>query len=160
MPRYFREGPIAGVIVDPLQRFGDGRGWLLEMFRTDELQERHLPAMAYVSETLPGVQRGPHEHVDQTDMFVFIGPGDFHIELWDNRPQSPTFDNHMALRGGAARPVRLIVPPGVVHGYRNVSDAPALVYNFPNRLYKGMGRSQPVDEVRHEQDPASPYHMA
>ena len=155
----FKEGPIAGVIVTPLQRFNDGRGWLLEMFRTDELPARHAPVMGYVSETLAGVQRGPHEHRDQADVFVFIGPGDFRVEMWDNRPGSETFANHLVLEAGAARPTRLVVPAGVVHGYRNVSDFPALVYNFPDRLYKGRGRAEPVDEIRHEQDPASRFKM-
>jgi hypothetical protein len=29
--------------------------------------------MAYISVTEPNVQRGPHEHVDQADLFCFIG---------------------------------------------------------------------------------------
>jgi dTDP-4-dehydrorhamnose 3,5-epimerase len=47
----------------------------------------------------------------------------------------------------------VIVPPGVVHGYRNIGDQAGLVVNLPNRLYKGQGRSEPVDEIRHEGDP-------
>ena len=46
--------------------------------------------MAYVSVTKPGVIRGPHEHVNQTDMFVFVGPGEFELHLWDRRESSPT----------------------------------------------------------------------
>jgi len=51
----------------------------------------------------------------------------------------------------------VIVPPGVVHAYRNVSDEPGWVFNFPNRLYRGPGRSEPVDEIRHEDLEDSPY---
>jgi dTDP-4-dehydrorhamnose 3,5-epimerase len=43
------------------------------------------------------------------------------------------------------------VPPGVVHGYTNVSDEDAWVVNFPNRLYAGAGKREPVDEIRHEE---------
>lgn len=159
MTRVFTEGPIADVLVAPLKRFGDARGWLLELFRVDDFPDVYAPTMGYVSETLPGVERGPHEHVDQADVFVFIGPGDFRLELWDNRPGSPTLDRHQSLVVGGSNPTRVIVPAGVVHGYKNVSDHPALVYNFPNRLYKGKGRAEPVDEIRHESDPNSPFRM-
>lgn len=159
MSTAFKDGPIDGVIVDRLKTFNDNRGWLMEMFRVDDLNPAHIPAMGYISETLPGISRGPHEHVDQTDIFLFIGPGNFRIELWDNRPASPTYRNHMKVLGGAGEPTRVIVPEGVVHGYKNISSTSALVYNFPNRLYKGPGRKEPVDEIRHEADPASPYHM-
>lgn len=155
----FKDGSIEGVIVDRLKSFSDNRGWLLEMFRVDDLQTEHVPTMGYVSETLPGVSRGPHEHVAQTDIFIFIGPGDFRIELWDNREASATYRTHQVVMGGAVQPTRLIVPHGVVHGYKNISSTPALVYNFPNRLYKGVGRMESVDEIRHEADPASPFKM-
>jgi dTDP-4-dehydrorhamnose 3,5-epimerase len=159
MPRQFQDGAIDGVLVAPLMRHRDERGWLVEMFRTDELPAAHVPVMGYVSETLPGVQRGPHEHTDQCDIFVFPGPGEFHIEMWDNRPTSPTYGRRMVLRAGESRPARLVVPPGVVHGYKNVSAVPALVYNFPDRLYRGPGRKEPVDEIRHELDADSPYRL-
>ena len=61
----------------------DDRGWLIEVFRNDQLHSP--PVMGYVSETLSGVERGPHEHEDQTDHFSFIGPGTFHLHLWENR---------------------------------------------------------------------------
>jgi len=32
-----------------------------------------------------------------------------------------------------------------------------MVLNMPDRLYKGEGRTGPVDEVRYEDDPDSPY---
>jgi dTDP-4-dehydrorhamnose 3,5-epimerase len=53
----------------------------------------------------------------------------------------------------------LIVPPGVVHAYQNVGGVPGLVFNCPNRLYKGAGRQEPVDEIRHEEDPDSPFKL-
>ena len=41
----------------------------------------------------------------------------------------------------------------MVHAYRNVGNAEGWVLNFPNRLYKGPGRKEPVDEIRHEDEP-------
>ena len=57
------EGDIDGleiVLVDP---YTDDRGWLIELFRSDETEPDLSPAMAYISLTHAGVTRGPHEHV-------------------------------------------------------------------------------------------------
>jgi dTDP-4-dehydrorhamnose 3,5-epimerase len=103
-----------------------------------------------MSETLPGASRGPHEHANQTDCFAFFGPGDFTLHLWDNRPGSPTQGRRMKLSVGAANPTFVLVPPGVVHAYKNAGTTPAWTLNAPNRLYAGRGRKEPVDEIRHE----------
>ena len=60
---------------------------------------------------------------------------------------------------GESEPAMLIIPPGVVHAYRNVGSGQGVVFNCPNRLYKGWGRKEPVDEIRHEDDAASPYRL-
>ena len=149
----FRKGPIEGVVVTPIRKFVDERGWLAEFFRHDELAQDFHPAMGYVSVTLSGVLRGPHEHVEQADLFAWIGPGEFKVTLWDNRPGSPTFQNRMELFMGQANPGSVIVPKGVVHCYRCVSAEVGWVLNCPNQLYAGEGKRAPVDEIRHEDDP-------
>lgn len=148
----FREGPIEGVIYFDLARHDDGRGWLIELFRTDELDEANHPRMAYVSETLPGVARGPHEHVDQSDYFAFVGPGDMKLYLWDIREDCATFKNRSTQIVGQSNRKAVVIPPGVVHAYKNIGDDPAWVVNLPNRLYAGEGKSEPVDEIRHEDE--------
>ncbi len=156
-PMEYREGPIDGVICKPLQAHHDPRGWLVELFREDELPAENRPAMAYVSETLPGVVRGPHDHVDQADFFAFLGPGDFELHLWDARPGSGTRGNRAVHTVGASNPQAVIIPPGVVHAYRNISEASGWVFNAPNRLYAGWGKQSPVDEIRYEEVPGSPF---
>ena len=59
----------------------------------------------------------------------------------------------------SGNPTVAIVPPGIVHAYENISTEDALVINMPDRLYKGEGKQQEVDEVRHEDDPASPFRI-
>ena len=146
----FRAGTIHDVVVRPLKRFADARGWLTELFRQDEMDPVHFPAMGYVSMTLPGVTRGPHEHVEQTDLFAFVGPSSFRVVLWDGRPASASYGIRQEVIAGADQPATVLVPPGVVHAYRNVGSEPGLVFNVPNRLYAGAGKKQPVDEIRHE----------
>ncbi len=151
------ESRIPGVVCRPLAIYEDSRGWLAEIFRQDELDQEQLPAMAYISVTQPGVGRGPHAHRQQTDLFCFPGPGEFRVTLWDQRPESPAFGLRQEFVLGENCPGLVIIPPGVVHGYRNLSDRPGLVCNFANRLYRGPGRTEPVDEIRFEDDPDSPF---
>ena len=155
----FKRGKIAGVVVRDLRKFVDGRGWLAELFRHDELSEEFHPAMAYVSSAEPRVQRGPHEHADQADLFCFMGPSNFMLRLWDNRPDSETYRLVMTLFVGADDPKSVLVPKGVVHAYRNIGSVPGVVINCPNRLYMGEGRREPVDEFRHEDDPQTIFRM-
>jgi dTDP-4-dehydrorhamnose 3,5-epimerase len=155
----FRDGSIDGVIWMPLKKYHDARGWLCELFRADDVPETYVPVMAYVSETQPGISRGPHEHVEQADYFCFIGPGNFKMYLWDNRPAAATYRVKETRVVGADAPFALIVPPGVVHAYKNVSPGPGVVVNCANRLYKGWGRAEPVDEIRHEEHADSLYKL-
>lgn len=155
----FTKGPIEGVVVRPLRKFVDERGWLSELFRHDELDSEFHPTMTYISSTEPGVTRGPHEHVDQADLFCFIGPSNFKIRVWDNRSESPTYNNVTTVYGGADNPLSVLIPKGVVHAYRNVGSSQGCVINCPNRLFMGEGRRDPIDEIRHEDDPDTPYRM-
>lgn len=147
---------IEGVLTRSLQRYSDARGWLSELFRLDELPEGFQPAMGYFSVTKPGIARGPHEHVHQTDAFAFLD-GQYELHLWENRPSMG--EKHVVLRVGAESPTLVFVPPGVVHAYKNIGNSDAFVLNFPNQLYAGEGKKQPVDEIRHESDPASPFRL-
>jgi dTDP-4-dehydrorhamnose 3,5-epimerase len=61
------------------------------------------------------------------------------------------------LVAGQSNRVRLTVPPGVVHAYKNISRVPGLVFNCPNRLYAGPGKRGPVDEIRYEDLADSPF---
>jgi dTDP-4-dehydrorhamnose 3,5-epimerase len=146
----YNDGDIDGVIIRPLQVFNDSRGWLIELFRQDELPAEQWPVMTYASQTLPGVTRGPHEHMDQTDGFAFIGPSDFKVLLWDARVTSPTRGRRSVHVFGASNPTAIWIPPGVVHAYCNIGAIPGLVFNGPNRLYAGWGKKDAVDETRYE----------
>ncbi|MEK7670351.1 MAG: dTDP-4-dehydrorhamnose 3,5-epimerase, partial [Bacteroidota bacterium] len=106
-----------------------------------------------VSSSGPGIMRGPHEHKEQADFFCFVGPSTFRISLWDYRKTSKTFGNRMMLEAGESAPRSVVIPAGVVHAYKNIGSTAGWVLNFPNRLYGGMNRKEPVDEIRHEDDP-------
>lgn len=146
---------IGGVIIKKIKKNKDDRGWLAEIYRRDEVNFQ--PAMSYVSVTKPGIIRGPHEHKYQSDCFVFIGPGNFELHLWDRQEGSATKGEHMKIEAGGENPVLVIVPPGVVHGYKCVGGENGWCINLPDKLYKGRGKSDDTDEIRWESEKGSPY---
>src|ERR1041385_6541953 len=159
MPEIFEPGQVHDVIVRQLPRHDDARGWLTELFRCDELPAQFLPVMAYISSTRPGITRGPHEHVDQADLFCFLGPSNFKVRMWDNRSDSPTYRKVSTLVAGENDPQLVNIPKGVVHAYQNIGDKDGIVINCPNRLYKGDRRGEEIDEIRHEDNPDTIFRM-
>jgi dTDP-4-dehydrorhamnose 3,5-epimerase len=157
MSENFHNDQIEGVVVRKLQKFTDSRGWLTELFRLDELMPEFHPVMTYISSTKPGVTRGPHEHIDQADLFCFIGPSNFKLRLWDNRRDSRTYKFVMTMVLGEDSPASVLIPKGIVHAYQNVGAVEGIVINSPNRLYMGEGKREPIDEIRHEDDETTVY---
>lgn len=151
-----QESPIKGVVIKKLSRNQDSRGWLTEIYRQDENKEIK-PVMSYLSHTNFNAIRGPHEHTKQTDFFIFPGPGDFELYMWDNRKDSPTYGKHMKVVVGENNKVSVLVPPGIVHGYKSISKDGSFSINLPNKLYKGEGKKQDVDEIRYEGKPESGF---
>jgi dTDP-4-dehydrorhamnose 3,5-epimerase len=145
---------MEGFKIQELSVHEDGRGWLAEIIRDDESDVK--PVMSYLSMTRPGLARGPHEHKEQTDYFCFVGK--FRIYLWDNRADSGTFRQRKIVETSGV-PTVAVVPPGVVHAYKNIDGKEGLVINLPDRLYRGWGKKEKVDEVRYEDDSDSPYKM-
>lgn len=153
----FNSGLINDIIINDMVKNSDSRGWLIELFRKDQIDKAIFPQMSYISLTYPGITRGPHEHREQTDYFCFLGPSTFKLLLWDTRKVSSTYGNMMVLEIGESDPKIVIVPPGVVHAYKNIGEVPGLVINLPNKLYAGWDKLETVDEIRYEGDLNSPF---
>jgi dTDP-4-dehydrorhamnose 3,5-epimerase len=60
---------------------------------------------------------------------------------------------------GEDNPKMVLVPKGVVHAYRNVGQSSGIVFNCPNRLYRGKGKRETIDEIRHEDDPETIFRL-
>jgi dTDP-4-dehydrorhamnose 3,5-epimerase len=148
---------LPGVRVEALPVFRDPRGSLHELYRADEIPAGFNPVMACSSWSAPGVTRGPHQHVGQDDYFTFAGPSEFNVYLWDDRSGSAKAARGWVIKTGTSAPSRIYVPRGVVHAYRNTGNVSGLVVTVTSLLFKGEGRRDPVDEIRHELNPDSPY---
>ncbi len=140
---------IEGVSIRRLIRHTDARGSLTEVLRSDWPEFPGF-GQALVTVNLPGVIRGWHWHRRQTDVIVVV-LGRALVPLYDARDESPTrgqLEEHVV---GEEELVAIVVPPGVYHGYKTLSHTPAIILNFPNRLYD----SARPDEERVPHDAAA-----
>lgn len=148
----------------PVDIHTDKRGSSFEMHRADNPEDTNI-RMGYLSWTLPGESRGPHEHTEQTDLFIFAGPGMFELRLWDIRHQPKKISVELAKELqrsyiiGNENPVKLKIMPGIVHGYKNISSVPGLVLNFPDELYRGWKKNAFADERKWELEKDNPFSM-
>jgi dTDP-4-dehydrorhamnose 3,5-epimerase len=135
-----------------LTRHVDERGSLTEILRSDWPEFRGF-AQATATLNYPGVIRAWHWHEQQTDLFVVIS-GMVKLPLYDARPDSQSHGAIAEFFLGEDNFAALLVPAGIYHGYKTVGHSPALILNFPDRLYD---RERP-DEHRIAHDaPDVPY---
>ncbi len=136
---------IVDVVVRPLIVNRDPRGILVETLKvtwTDCYDDERWPfAQTYYSVTEPWVARDEdrwHVHEHQSDRFV-VPSGNVVVALYDPRPESPTRGRVNLLRLGEANgdsgQILVLIPPRVLHGFIVLGPEPALLMNYPTRLY-------------------------
>lgn len=135
---------IDGVVLRELRVNRDDRGTLTELLRADwpDLYGDEYPfAQTYVSMTVPGIARDEdkwHVHERQTDRFYCLS-GAIVVAIADARADSPSHGQVMLVElaaiADAPAPLVVTIPPGTLHGFVVISDIPATLMNFPNRLY-------------------------
>ena len=143
---------INGVRIRHLAPHVDGRGSLTELFRSDWPEFERF-GQAILTLNLPGVVRAWHWHRRQTDAIVVVA-GRALLPLYDGRAGSPTFGTFQEQVGDGEHPFVMFVPPGVYHGYKTLGPIPALILNFPDRVYDP--RDPDEERIAHD-DPSVPY---
>jgi dTDP-4-dehydrorhamnose 3,5-epimerase len=127
----------------------DARGSLVEVHR--QSWHDHQVQQVYLSETLPGVIKAWHLHMEQTDLMVCV-KGRV-LVAWCPLSFSPRMVQERVL--DAATPEALAIPPGAAHGWMALGNESAVVMNMPNREYTGL------DEYRRDPHegpaPDTPY---
>lgn len=135
---------IDGVVLQPFAIFPDDRGYFMEVARMGTAPvDAFDPASTQVSASLsyPGTIKAFHFHRRQTDCWV-PAAGMMQVALVDLRVESPTFGRCNTLYLGSLRPWKVIIPPGVAHGYKIIGTEPAFLVYLTNRFY------DPSDEGR------------
>lgn len=143
---------IEGVIVKPLTRHVDDRGYLMEVMRSDdELFQKF--GQVYVSACFPGIVKAWHCHRLQFDFFCCLA-GNLKVGLFDDREGSPTRGETQSVVIGTLKPALIRIPPLVWHGFAAVGNETAVVLNVPTELYN----YREPDELRRDPfDPAIPF---
>jgi dTDP-4-dehydrorhamnose reductase/dTDP-4-dehydrorhamnose 3,5-epimerase-like enzyme len=134
------------VIVDEIRQFKDSRGFLSELWRSDDdTTNVAKPEMSYWSVTNPLVMRGPHEHALQVDFFI-TWFGRMVYQLYN-----PATDEMFHFITDPSCIYRIKVDIGIIHSYRNLELRPITTGNFPSSLFMGKDKAAPIDEIRHEE---------
>ena len=126
-------GRIDGCHAIRLSANSDDRGHLIELLT---IRDSPIDPIVHVYQVFaePHSVRAWIYHAIQTDRLCFTD-GLFRVVLFDIRESSPTFQNRAELIVGANCPVRLTIPPFVVHGVENLGETRASFLNFPDRVY-------------------------
>ena len=135
---------IEGVRLERAALWSDDRGYFLELARLGEgLTSAYPPGTTQISGSLsyPGMIKAFHYHCRQSDCWVAVA-GMLQAVLVDLRAGSPTFGRRNTVYLGALRPSRLLIPPGVAHGYKVIGTEAAVLVYVTDRFY------DPEDEGR------------
>jgi len=136
---------IDGVRVAALTLWPDDRGYFMELLRaqTGLAQDYAATGTLQVSAALsyPGTIKAIHYHLKQTDLWHPTA-GQFQVMLYDMRVASPTFGQLNTIYTGSLRPLQILIPPGVGHGYKIIGPDPAVLVYATDRFY------DPSDEGR------------
>jgi dTDP-4-dehydrorhamnose 3,5-epimerase len=135
---------IEGVQLEAIELWPDDRGYFLEIHRMGRGLAAHFPAdttQVSIAVNYPGVIKAFHHHLKQYDCWTPAG-GMLQVALVDLRAASPTFGARNTLYLGALRPWRVLIPPGVGHGYKVIGEQAATLVYLTDRFY------DPQDEGR------------
>jgi dTDP-4-dehydrorhamnose 3,5-epimerase-like enzyme len=113
--------------IKELEPHLDGRGWLVEMLKRNEMREDIK--QIYVASIKPGAVRGNHYHLKRTEWFFLIGDkAEFYLE--DLRS-----GKRINLKLSSKRPRLVTVFPGVAHALKNTGKKTIYLVSAQNTVY-------------------------
>jgi len=125
------------VIIEPVVH-GDERGYFIETFRADKLEEFLGYKINFCqdneSKSARGVLRGLHYQLPpkaQTKLVRVIQGRVLDVSV-DIRRGSPTFGKHVAVELSAENKRQLLVPRGFAHGFVVLEDDTIFAYKVDN----------------------------
>ena len=124
---------IHGVKVKKLKVIPDERGRLMEILRRDDEMFKSF-GQVYMTTAKPGVVKAWHYHKKQDDNFTCVY-GKMRLAMYDARKKSPTYKEVNEFTISTDDPMLVLIPKGVYHGFKCVSDVEAIVINTPTKPY-------------------------
>jgi dTDP-4-dehydrorhamnose 3,5-epimerase len=134
----FTPQSIADVILLEPTVHGDERGYFMESFRRDALEEAIGCKVNFIqdneSKSNKGVLRGLHYQLPpyaQAKLVRVIEGSVLDVAV-DIRKSSPTFGQHVSVELTAENKHQLFVPHGFAHGFVVLSDSATFAYKVDN----------------------------
>ena len=134
----FTRTKIEDVVVIEPKVHGDNRGYFVETFRADKLEEFLGYKINFCqdneSKSSKGVLRGLHYQLPphaQTKLVRVIQGSVLDVAV-DIRKNSPTFGQHVAVKLTAQNKKQLLVPRGFAHGFVVLEDDTVFAYKVDN----------------------------
>lgn len=129
---------IADVVIIEPTVHGDSRGYFVETFRADKLEEFLGYKIHFCqdneSKSSKGVLRGLHYQLHpaaQTKLVRVIQGRVLDVAV-DVRKNSPTFGQHVAVELSSENKKQLLVPRGFAHGFVVLEDNTIFAYKVDN----------------------------
>ena len=140
------------IIIEP-KVFGDERGYFVETFRQDKLDDFLGFKVDFIqdneSKSSYGVLRGLHYQLapaSQTKLVRVIKGKVLDVAV-DIRKGSPTFGKHVAVELSEQNKRQMLVPRGFAHGFVVLEDDTIFVYKVDNYYSPENDRGLAFDDV-------------
>jgi dTDP-4-dehydrorhamnose 3,5-epimerase len=141
---------IEGVVVKPLGRIPDERGFIMHMLRCDDPEFEGFGEI-YFSTAYPGAIKAWHLHKEMTLNYAVV-VGMVKLVLYDDREQSNTRGETQELFIGRENYQLVKIPPFVWNGFKAIGNQMAVLANCSTHPHdpKEIVRKSPFD-------PSIPY---
>jgi len=115
---------LDGVVVVPRLVIPDMRGSVRRIWREED-QLIHAYEV-YVSTVYPGVVKGWHGYFTK-DIFYSVVVGNVKLVLYDNRENSPTYQDYQEIVAGERNPLAIKIPCGVMNAFIGIGQVESVV---------------------------------
>lgn len=134
------------------KKFEDERGWFMESFRKDLLEDAVGHSLDFCQDNLAessyGVIRGLHYQMPPyaQSKLVSVLHGSVLDVVVDIRKGSPHFGEHLTVELSAENQKQLFIPRGFAHGYACLSETALLSYKVDSHYNKATEASIAYDD--------------
>src|SRR5271154_196020 len=115
------------VTFQSVKTFRDPRGTLFEPLKDDEIRAQKN---VHVVLTQPNEVRGNHSHRTAVETTTVVGPCLIRLKEEGEIRDIPVAEGEL---------LRLTIPPGVVHAFRNTGNAAMVMVSFSTNLHDPQG---------------------
>lgn len=135
-------------IPDTPEEKNSNRGILMEVLRNDDNLLKKFGQTVFTI-SYKGAIKGFHFHNKQDDLW-FVASGKAGVVLYDLRENSKTFGETQVLYAGTDDYKLILIPIGVAHGYKVLSEVPVMLFYHVTETYN---KDNPDEERIAHDDP-------